>query len=147
MYNVSDLHSEIQQIMTRKLDAGEIINRAWITHEILLNHPLVSFDGDDFYICCSRETVSAHVKKVNARFKEYPEEVAGQGALPLEGYSHLQRAYPIERGGELLIVPITQMTVVEGRQKAGQYRLMAVGVSEHADELDRFFRGEAEAAD
>ena len=67
-----------------------------------------------------------------------PASVSKSGMMLLPGFKHLQRGYPVERDGELIIVPIALMTSIERRARAEQYRKMAVGCEEHADELDRY---------
>jgi hypothetical protein len=132
-----DLRGEIESLIVTRIDAGQILQRSWITQEILCQHPIAVFPDSDFYRCCARETVAAAVRKVNALFKEEPETVT-QGQLPLAGYTYLQRAYPLTRDGELLLVPIMQMTLAELNDKARCYDKMSDGCRGHADELRRF---------
>lgn len=138
MYSLMDLRSEIESVIVARIDAGQILQRSWITQQVLSQHPIAADVPDgDFFNCCARETVSNEVRRVNALFKEEPEKVA-QGSLPLAGYKYLQRAYPLTRDGELLLVPILQMTLAEIKEKAETYRRMADGCRGHADELERF---------
>jgi hypothetical protein len=95
----------------------------------------------DFNILCRREAVARYVREVLRDLKlaaEDEESVSRSGSLPLPGFKHLQLGYPLERDGELVLVPIARMTSVERRAKATQYRRMGDGCYEHADELDRY---------
>ena len=145
MYDTAALHTEIEGIFRHRIDAGEIVRKDWICHELLSRHPLPEYPDSDFTECCRRLAVMDAVNKVNRRFKEDPETVA-QGELPLAGYTYLQKAYFVERDGENVLVPIFRLTSAERRAKAALYREMANGCMGHADELDRF-DGQLEAAD
>lgn len=145
MYDPAALYTEIEDIFRHRIDAGEIVRAEWITHEILSRHPLPEFPDADFTECCRRLAISDAVRRVNRRYKEEPEAVA-QGELPLAGYTYLQRAYSVEREGEIVWVPIARLTSAERRAKVALYRQMAIGCQGHADELERY-DGQAEAAD
>lgn len=145
MYSAADLAAEVEKTIQQRIDAGQIIKKDWIGHEILALHPMPEFPGSDFTECCRRLAVADAVNRVNRRFKEEPQTVS-QGELPLPGYQYLQKAYPVERDGEKLLVPISQLTDAEVRAKIALYREMSRGCSAHADELERFI-GLAQAAD
>jgi len=145
MYTPAALHTEIEDIFRHRIDAGEIVRAEWITQEVLKAHPLPNFPDAEFNECCRRLAVSDAVRKVNRRFKEEPETVA-QGELPLPGYTYLQRAYSMERDGDIVWVPLTLMTGAERRAKVTLYRQMAIGCHGHANELERYDE-QTEAAD
>ena len=136
MYTIGSLHSEIERLFRHRIEAGEIVRKEWVCHELLLRYPLPDFPDADFTECCRRAAVMAAVNKVNSRFKEDAEK--RQGELPLPGYVYLQKAYLVERDSETLLVPLPLMTSAERRAKAALYREMANGCNGHADELDRF---------
>ena len=146
MYSPSDLNAEIEKTIRERIDAGQIVRKDWISHEILAAHPLPDFDDADFTECCRRVAVADAVNKVNRRFKEDPETVS-DGQLPLPGYRYLQKAYPVERQGERLLVPLLQLTVGEIRDKITFYREMSSGCAGHARELERFIGISVAAAD
>lgn len=143
-YSSGDLRREIRAIVSGLLAADQKVNRGWLEHDVLSRHPLPPIADRDFNILCRREAVSKAVREVLRDLKlaaDDPESVSGTGTLPLPGYKHLQQGYPIERDGELVIVPITLMTRAERGDRVSLYRKMAVGCQEHADELERY--GEA----
>lgn len=145
MYSPADLNVEVERIIQERIDVGQIIKKDWLTHEVLAAHPLPDFPDADFTECCRRLAVLDAVNRVNRRFKEEPATVT-QGELPLPGYQYLQKAYPVERDGEKLLVPIMKLTVAEVRAKVALYRVMSLGCAAHADELERFI-GLSAAAD
>lgn len=65
-----------------------------------------------------------------------PGRVSGQGDLL--GYQFLKKAYSVERNGELIIVPIQEMTIAERNERADEYVKMSEGCIGHADELRRY---------
>lgn len=148
-YSMTDLRGEIRDRIRDDIASGKIIDRGWLCHEILAKHPIGIMPDRDFNILCRQETVARTMRDLLREMKaelESAENVSGAGQMPLPGFTHLQRAYPIERDGNLVIVPIGQMTRAERRAKATQYRKMSVGCSEHADELERYDEDREHAA-
>lgn len=143
MYHPKELNSEIEAVIRHRIEAGEIVRKEWVCHEVLSQHPLPEFPDSDFTECCRRLAVADAVNKVNRRFKE---DTGGTSPdLLLPGFTYLQRAYLVERDGDTVLVPLPRMTSAERRAKVALYREMAAGCQGHADELERY-DGQAEAA-
>ena len=140
-YSIRDLRTEIRDIIAATLAANQKVIKAWLITDILKQHPLGVIRDREFNVLCRYEAISRVTRDVLADMKlaaDDPASVSKSGMMLLPGFKHLQRGYPIERDGELMIVPIALMTSVERRARAQQYRKMAVGCEEHADELDRY---------
>lgn len=140
-YSSGDLRREIHNIVAAHLAAGHTVRWAWLITDVLKNHPLPVIPDLDFNRLCRQLAIGDAVRDVLRTLKlnaEDPSHVSSTGMLPLPGYNHLQQGYPFERDGELVIVPIDKLTKTERRSRAAQYRAMAAGCIEHADELDRY---------
>lgn len=140
-YSRQDLQQEIKDAVVADLNNGNTVVWKWLVHAVLKRHPLPVMSGDDreFNALCRYEAVSETVRDVLRQYKkeeEDPSSISGQGNLP--GFTHLKLAYPVERDGVALIVPIQSMTSAEIRDRANQYYAMLVGCSNHADELIRY---------
>lgn len=142
-YSPGDLRREIHSIITERLEAGFVIARGWLEHDVFGRHPLPLMADRDFNVTCRRLAVSDAVRQVLRDLKmadEDPEGVSGSGSLPLPGFKHLQLGYPLERDGKLVIVPIAKMSAREKLERADRYDRMAIGCREHAEELRRHAR-------
>jgi hypothetical protein len=143
-YSTGDLRREVHSCIAALLDAGVTVVRGWVEHEVLSKHPLPAMTDLDFNIMCRREQVSRAVREVLRDLKadaEDPTSVSGSGTLLLPGFKHLQTGYPFKgRDGELVIKPLAKMTRTEKLDRANQYRRMATGCQEHAEELERHAR-------
>lgn len=151
MYSAADLTQEIRRIIDDGLARDRAQPASWIVKAVLDRHPFpAAWQGDDRDFaegCCA-----AHVRvEVRKKLREYKagEDDDGatnpaQGRLP--GFDYVQRAYLIERAGEPTIVPIGQMTELEGAAKIAELRKMARGAAAHAAELERYFAERAQPA-
>lgn len=142
-YSSKELRREIKNIVVGRLERGDSIIRAWLVREVLVQHPLPEMEDVDFNELCRNIAVVQEVRHVLRELKlssEKEEGVSGAGELPLPGYKHLQRGYPIERDGEIVIVPIFAMSRQEIEERAEKYMAMAKGCEAHAEEL-RLFSG------
>ena len=138
-YSPGDLRREIHRIIDNHLTAGRKIVWAWLVKDVLDRHPLPLIRDHDFNLTCRHIAVGECAREVLRDLKlaaNDPAKVASTGTLP--GYEHLNRGYPLERDGEIVIVPIDQMTRAERLDRAKQYRSMARGCIAHARELERY---------
>lgn len=138
-YSPGDLRREIHRIVDAHLTAGRKIVWAWLVKDVLDHHPLPLIRDHDFNLTCRNIAVGECAREVLRDLKlaaDDPKKVSGTGTLP--GFEHLQRAYPVERDNEVIIVPIDQMTRTERLDRARQYRRMAQGCIAHARELERY---------
>lgn len=138
-YSPGDLRREIHRIIDDHLTAGRKIVWAWLVKDVLDRHPLPLIRDHDFNLTCRHIAVGECAREVLRDLKlaaSDPAKVSGTGTLP--GYEHLNRGYPLDRDGEIVIVPIDQMTRSERLERAQQYRAMARGCIAHARELERY---------
>lgn len=130
------LQTEIEGLVQRAINSGSTVAAAWITQTVMLAHGNVAGSDADWLIANARRHVRASVQKVISRYKASEQD--GDPQMVLEGFERLQKAYLIEREGDQLIVPITQMTAPELMARAFEYRRMAAGCEEHAREIERY---------
>ena len=140
-YSPGDLRREVHGIIASHLAAGRPVRWAWLVADVLAKHPLALIPDHDFNVLCRRLATSEAVRDVLHDLKlaaDDPRKVSGAGTLPLPGFQFLQQGYPVERDGEVVIVPIDEMTRAERLGRAKQYRKMAAGCIGHARELERY---------
>lgn len=138
-YSLGDLRAELRQLIEAEIDAGRSPQRAWIAHALLCKHPLTATKDREFNMLCRNKAVNEAALEVlrTLRLEEKdPARVSGQGDLL--GYEYLKKAYSVERDGELVIVPIQEMTIAERNARADEYMRMSEGCIGHADELRRY---------
>ena len=139
MYSLATLATEIKHAVSHleTHNRSAILSKRWLTTAVLAQHD----DETDtpFAACCGRYTVE---QSVDRYFRELraSEQAIGiddpQHLLP--GFRRLQQRYLSKRGGEIVAVPIHQLTDGEIHQKAAELRAMGDGLHRHADELVRF---------
>lgn len=140
-YSQSDLKQEIRDIVAADLAAGKTIQRGWLVHAVLNAHPLGAIRDRDFNLLCRQAAVVEAVREVLRDLKfaaEKPETVASRGQLPLPGFTHLQRGYPVA-DGEIKPIQVIGDDVLLAR--ADLYDRMSDGCREHADEIRRYVAG------
>lgn len=134
----SDLVVEVGALINAKLEAGLVINTAWLIQEIVMNHSRIYGEDKDFYVHLAYDALPNVVRHVLKRVDGNPEEelLQPQGTFP--GFPRLLRGYRVQRGKDRVIVPLQLMSVEELLEKAGEYDEMAEGCREHAEQLRRF---------
>ena len=111
--------------------AGGIVNRSWLTQQIMSQHSPPQGPDADFYLCGTHRAVRAEVEKhIRTRVDD------NEPTLP--GFDWVQQRYAIMRDDELCDVPTPLMSVTEIRVKAKELRRMGLGMLRHADELERY---------
>ena len=141
--NETNLTAEIHKLIDDKIASGVVVHVDWIATEIL--HTYDAIEGDDaplYRVCTFKEVVRMAKRAIG----KYDAEDTTQEQLVLPGFKHLCRAYPIERDGENVLVPVTQCTDDELLDRADQLEEMAKGCRAHARELREFVLGRAAAA-
>ncbi len=153
--SISQLTTEIKQIISDGIDAGRVMPAHWIVHTVLRKHPIV-YDQDkvgtsrcdsDYAELARHELARQHVRRVLRLFKNPEPE------LPtLPGFCRLLKAYSTTREDDFFttddddddeelnatIVPVEQMTDDELLARADYYDAMSDGCREHARELRRY---------
>lgn len=138
-----DLEQEISEIVEGKIDAGEVVIKPWLVHHVVGAHVGIAGEDEGWYRLCAFKHVTATVGEIVRRYKPKP-ETDPQVCLP--GFTHLQRAYAVERDGSPCVVPIHQLTDAEIEAKIAEMDRMRSGLTEHIDELRRYRGGRVQAA-
>jgi hypothetical protein len=130
--------TDIKDEVIKTIDGhNERMPATWIVQAVLSLHVKPKGKDKDFYLCCAYGHVRAVVRQTLQRMRgEEIEEHSDQLILP--GFERLQQRYIIEHDGELLAVPLEQMTQDEIRQKIEELHRMARGCLTHARELERY---------
>lgn len=136
MYSQSDLFVEVCKIIDDTVDKGQQTQASWIATSVITKHPEITGNDSDFYTLCAREHVRDTVRSALRRYK--PQAGDSDPNLVLPGFKRLLKAYPIEREGDQVIVPIDQLSDPELDAKINELRAMGEGCFEHADELTRY---------
>lgn len=130
--SVKAVKQEVTIFISNKIGDNQIVNIDFIVHEITASKPGIEGPDTDFYVWLAhrelREIVKSCVAKYNAK-----ENVSRQISLP--GFEYLQIAYPVQRDGDSLLVPIERMTETEINERAAEYEAMGRGCLNHASEL------------
>lgn len=130
----TDIRNEVEKVIDGH---DERMPAMWIVQKVLKLHVKPKGKDADFYLCCAHGHVRAVVRQTLQRMRgEEGEEASEQLIFP--GFQRLQRRYIIDQGGELLAVPLEQMTRDEIQQKIGELHRMAHGCLTHARELERY---------
>ena len=141
--NDISIRTEIRALIDEKISAGVAIRADWVAVGILGTKDKIEGDDAEFYRVCAYNEIRRIAKEVIGKFKatdETPEQ------LVLPGFTHLCKAYPMERDGEVVLVPVDQCTTAELLARAAQLHDMAAGCIAHADEIRAYVLAKAEAA-
>lgn len=138
----TSIYPEVRKIIADKIDNGEVVIIDWLTHEIIAGKAGIEGPDTEFYRVCAFTHVKDVVKRCVGKYDAKP---STDRQLVLSGFEHLQVAYSLMRCGEIVLVPVDQMTDEEIEARAKEYEAMAVGCRAHAREL-RNYRRERMAA-
>jgi hypothetical protein len=141
--NEQSVRAEIRKTIADKISNGETVIVAWLITEILAEKSEVSGSDLPFYLACTRRTVAEIVKQCVGKYESAP---ASNSQVVLPGFEHLQIAYPVERGGNHVLVPIDQLSDAELDQRATEYDNMAKSCRLHAREIRDYVKARREAA-
>lgn len=128
---------EIRKYVTDKVNSGAIVRVDWLTAEIIASKDRFEGDDSDFYLICAHKHVAEIVKDCIGKYKPKPQVDA---QLVLDGFEHLQKAYPVERDGVRLLVPVHLLSDEELEARAIEYVEMARGCVAHAKEIRAFIK-------
>lgn len=129
------IYTEVREFIQSKLAAGVILRADWVTAEIMGSKSEPECEDADFYLICARDKISDTVKRCLGKYKP---ALVTDDQLKLPGFDHIQQAYPVERSGERLLVPVDLLTAQEIEARASEYDAMAAGCRAHARELRDF---------
>jgi hypothetical protein len=138
---MKDLTKLIVDLINAALERGEIARRDLIVDRILAEHSEVYGDDAPFYIELAKTAIEGKISKHIGKFAQDPREYV---QLVLPGFDYMTKAYPVEREGEHMIVPVDQCTDVELLARAMEFDQMAAGLKLHAREIREYVRARAE---
>lgn len=139
---------QVRREISAKVDdlaaAAKSLHPAWITHDICIDHVVGLGDGHDAdfwrqagYIAVRAE-VGQYLRKYYSADKTPDEEDEGQRRLP--GFEYVQTHYIVERDGDELAVPTTDLSDDEIVRITARLRATGAALFAHADDLERFQR-------
>jgi hypothetical protein len=143
---MDSIYTECKKFVHDRVEAGVITRTDWMTSEYLGTKDRVEGDDLPFYRVCAIAHVNEVMKQVVGKYDSKKERADSQLVFP--GFSHMQKAYTVQRDGIRLLVPVSLLTDEEIEARAAQYDEMAQGCRDHARELREFksARGASEAA-
>lgn len=124
--------AEVRKFIADKIDGGEIIIVDWLTHQIVNSKDGIEGDDTEFYRVCAYKHVRDVVRSCVGKYDAKP---VTDAQLTLDGFEHLQVAYTVPRGDQIVLVPVNQLTDAELLDRAAEYDLMAKGCKAHAREI------------
>ncbi len=136
MYSFAELQREISKVIDQKRALKEKLHPSWITTAIMESHSDITGVDADFHKCCSRVSIRKEVTQQVNRIDADPANPSQQ--LILDGFDHLQSYYVVERDGELVGVPVDEVSNAELLRKADEYDAMGRACMKHADEIRRY---------
>lgn len=131
--SVKDIQSFISAMIATKIDAGQVVNMHWAVTDVLNEYSDIEGGDVDFYLITARQYVFEQVKKCVKKYEPNPDGINEQ--LVLDGFVHLQKAYPVKRGGVRELVPVELLSNEELELRASEYDAMADGCRAHAKEI------------
>lgn len=128
----TSVYREVREYIADKISQGHIVSVDWLTHDIVRNKSDIEGGDVEFYRVCAFTHVRDVVKRCVGKYDAKPKSDA---QLTLDGFEHLQVAYSVERSGQVVLVPVDQLSDEEIELRAAEYDKMARGCIGHAEEL------------
>jgi hypothetical protein len=139
----TSVYREVREYISAKISRGEVVMVDWLTHEIVANKSDIEGGDVEFYRVCAFTHVRDVVKRCVGKYDAKPKT---EDQLVLDGFSHLQVAYSVERAGQTVLVPVDQLSDAEIDLRAAEYDKMARGCEEHAEELRSYKHSRSQVA-
>lgn len=139
MINEDSIYTTIRKFVSDKIDAGIGVRHDWVASEFMALHCRIDGDDAEIYRYCTRLKVQEFARKCISKY-EVNEAATVDTQIVLPGFERLQRAYPVEREGHHITLPIHMLTNAELLQRASEYDDMAKGCRIHAKEIRAFVR-------
>lgn len=134
--NEDSITPEIHKLIDERLAKGALVHVPWVAGAILDARPHIAGEDAPFYRDCTFREVVRLVKRAIGKYDDATDETPAQILFP--GFKHLVKAYPIERNGERVLVPVQECTDDELQARADELEKMALGCRAHARELREF---------
>lgn len=145
MRSKTDVTSEIRKIVSDRIEAGVVIRAEWLTTEILAMKSHFEGDDADFYVACAVDFIKDTAKRCIGLYAPKA-SVSTDTQIVMPGFDYVQRAYTVDRDGEVVLVPVHLLTDEEVQARAAELMAMARGCVAHAKELRAYLRERAVAA-
>lgn len=129
---------EIRLLVAQYVDARRICDVETICSEFISGKSEPECEDADFYLTCAYKFARETIKSVIGKYK--PTDQGTDPQLKFDGYEHLQKAYPVARGGRNLLVPTQLLSDEEIAGRAHELDSMAKGCRDHAKELRDYGR-------
>lgn len=130
--NETSVTEEIRKLIDEKIASGVVVRADWVAAGILEIKSNIDGEDVEFYRVCAYRDIVRIAKRVIGKF-EVTDMTPEQLILP--GFKHLCRAYPMEREGSIVLVPVDMCTDNELHDRAHQLEEMAKGCRAHAREI------------
>jgi hypothetical protein len=142
--NIKDIKAMIAKMVADKIDGGSVVNMHWTVTDVLNEFDDIEGSDRDFYLITARYYVYEQVKSCVKKYDTTDTPSTAQ--IVLDGFEHLQKAYPIERGEVRQLVPVNQMSDAELESRACELDDMAKGCTDHAQEIRTFISSRQQTA-
>ncbi len=126
------IFTEVRKFIADKIDNGETIVVAWLANEFVSSKSGIEGEDAEFYRECALLQLRDIVRRCVGKYDAKP---VTNAQLILKGFEHLQVAYTVPRGAQIVLVPVNQLTDAELLDRAAEYDLMAKGCKAHAREI------------
>lgn len=133
---MTGVYSEVKKFVQDRIDSGVITRVDWLTSEYLGAKEGIEGADAPFYRACAIAHITEVVKRVVGKYDPKPTRADDQMVFP--GFTHMQKAYTVQRNGIHLLVPVDLLTDDEIEARAAEYDAMAKGCRDHARELRNF---------
>lgn len=137
------IRSEINQIVAENLANGVVVDVDMLVLGLMQKRGKIEGEGADFY----RVHTFKDLKRIATRvIGKYDAKDKTEADLVLPGFKHLCKAYPMNREGKSVLVPVNQCSDFELIARASQLEDMASGCVSHAGELREYVLARGSAA-
>ncbi|MFW7355995.1 MAG: hypothetical protein ACODTL_08620 [Brucella sp.] len=126
------LSLELHKIIGQRMDSGQIAQPSQIVDEVFKNKPLTGPHAE-FYRAFAKKQLVNVVTQMLKRIGMSDDPAPPQMVFP--GHTRLVKSYPVRRGGERTLVPLSQCTPQELSDHISLLRKQAKGCENHAAEL------------
>jgi len=127
--------------IAHRLEHGPVAVDAFV-RDFMAERKDIDGPDADFHLSISHEFVKSHAKQLIGKWS--PKARTSEKDL-FNDFHHLQKAYPVERNGQRVLVPTPMLTDAEWDQKDAELASMAKGCQEHRQEI-RVYRQQREKA-
>jgi len=142
--NNDSITPDIHRLVDERIEHGIAVHFQWVAQAILDER--CEIDGKDapFYRQCTFNEIVRIVKRAIGKYENATDTTPEQLLFP--GFKHLVRAYPVERDGERMLVPLQMCTDEELHARANELFKMAKGCRAHGRELLEYIASRLSAA-